>query len=101
MMSFVMRAGGPPPEFVEKITSDHITETIKQAGENSAREFVDANRARWFGLAHYVLGTVAIVYLAITLGPHSPGLLEKIFTWLVIAAGGVGIGIGRSALKRR
>jgi len=101
MMSVGMQMGGPPPEFLAKITSEHISDTIKQAGENSEREFRDANRARWFNLAHYCIGAVAVVYLAISLGPTSPGLLEKIFTWLVIAAGGVGIGIGKMSLRRK
>jgi len=101
MLSFGMQMGGPPPELIAKITPEHITQTIEQAGKNSEREFRDASHARWFGLAHYVIGAVAVVYLAIALGPTSPGLLQQIFTWLVIAAGGVGIGIGKSALKRK
>jgi len=101
MLSFGMQMGGPPPEIIAKITPEHISETIRQSGESSEREFRDANRARWFSLAHYAIGAVAIVYLAIMLGPTSPGLLEKIFTWLVIAGGGVGIGIGRVATRRK
>lgn len=101
MISFAMRSGGPPPEFLAKITPEHISETIRQAGRNSELEFRDVNRARWVGLAQYGIGAIAVVYLAITLGPTSPGVLEKIFTWLVIAAGGVGIGIGRMSLRRK
>lgn len=94
MFSFAIRSGGPPPELLAKLTSEHITESIKQAGEEREREFADAHRCRWFILVNLIAGMAGVITFCVLMGPTNPALVKDVLVILAAAAGGIGGGYG-------
>jgi hypothetical protein len=73
----------------DKITTDHVTTIIQQAGDNSVRESAHRFSARKYQLAYVIIGVVAILTL-VQMG-HAE-LAIPILAALVGFAGGFGYG---------
>lgn len=88
MISSPLRSGNP---ISEKITSEHITDLIKNSDAQDKRDRDERKTEKNYQIAFLVIGLLFMVFLIVFL-KDSPDLLYKILIALFSFLGGFGMG---------
>lgn len=90
--SFMMRSGPMQDPVRQKITEQHISDIIKQSGEENQRHFESEKHGRWMGFS--VLALILIFVFALyVLFRDKPESVQPVLTHLIAFGGGIGGGM--------
>ncbi|RMD89363.1 MAG: hypothetical protein D6813_10765 [Calditrichaeota bacterium] len=94
----MQRFSGPfPPQFYDKITSEHINKLIEYSEKDDERSYNYAKTSRLFNFLYIIIAVSLFLFLTIFFGKDNQEIYLEIIKFLAVFAGGFGIGYG---LKR-
>ena len=85
----------------EKFTEAHVDKYLDYIQRDDDNEYELRKSNRWFYLAYFVLGLVALSAAVIYILPKDKAFLEMILQILIALAGGIGAGYGLSKYRSK
>ena len=79
---------------LDKFTSDHITDIIRNDSKNDERDFQDSKANRRYRLAYVLIGLISFFVLTFPLLSIDKELYKQVLQVLAVFAGGFGAGYG-------
>ena len=79
---------------LDKFTSDHITDIIRNDSKNDERDFQDSKANRRYRLAYVLIGLISFFVLTFPLLSIDKELYKQVLQVLAVFAGGFGTGYG-------